>query len=205
MYVYTMESVNLVAGNHNAGENQPGTSTYLTLRQLKLPNLEENYVEHVGGGAIAAVEFFTHMNRLEATFTLAGWQPRVMGLLARGNISREAQRYTAYGVIREQRTGAAMKAEATMWGRLGAVNPGAFRKGDLMEHDYTIKGITHYELRVEEIISPDGSQRQMTQMFYWDYYENALVVDGVSVFQRENALMGIFNTVGDAVSPSDIA
>jgi phage tail tube protein FII len=163
---------------------------------LKLPNLEENYVEHVGGGAIAAVEFFTHINRLEATFTLAGWQPRVMGLLAQGNISREAQRYTAYGVIREQRTGTPMKAEAKMWGRLGAVNPGAFRKGDLMEHDFTIKGITHYELLVEELISPDGSQRQMTQLYYWDYFDNQLVVDGQPVFERENALLGLFNVVG---------
>ncbi len=195
-YVYTMESVNLVAGNHDAGENQPGTSTYLTLRQLKLPNMEENYVEHVGGGAIAAIEFFTHINRLECTFTLAGWQPRVMGLLAKGNISREAQRYAAYGVIREQRTGAAMKSVAHIWGRLGAVNPGAFRKGDLMEHDFTIKGITHYELLVEEIVSPDGSQRQMTQLYYWDYFENQLVVDGVPVFEQENAIMGLFGSVG---------
>lgn len=196
MYVYTMESVNLVAGQHDAGENQPGTSTYLTLRQLKLPNMEENYVEHVGGGAIAAVEFFTHINKLECTFTLAGWQPRVMGLLAKGNISREAQSYTAYGVIREQRTGAPMRATAFMQGRLGAVNPGAFRKGDLMEHDFALKGITHYELRIEEITSPNGSTRQERLMYYWDYFENALVVDGVSVFQRENAIMGIFNTVG---------
>ncbi|RZN24760.1 phage major tail tube protein [Bradyrhizobium sp. Leo121] len=116
MYVYTMESVNLVCGDNDAGQNQPGTATFLTLRQLKLPNLEENYVEHVAGGAIAAIEVFTHINRLEATFTLAGWQPRVMGLLARGNASRQAQRYTAHGVIREQRTGKPMKATGILWG-----------------------------------------------------------------------------------------
>lgn len=185
MYLYTMESVNLICGDNNAGQAQPGTSTYLSLRQLKLPNVEENYVEHAAGGAIAAVEFFTHINRLECTFTLAGWQPRVMGLLARGNASREAQRYTAHGVLREQRTGKPMKSLATIWGRLGAVNPTAFRRGDLMEHEFAIKGIMHYELAMEETL---GS---MTQIFYWDYFENRLIVDGFNVFGAENAMLAI--------------
>lgn len=196
MYIYTMESVNLVCGDHDAGENQPGTATYLTLRQLKLPNIEENYVEHVGGGAIAAVEFYTHINRLECAFTLAGWQPRVMGLLGQANSSRQAQRFTANGVIREQRTGTPMRAQAIMFGRLGAVNPGQFRRGDLMEHDFTIKGIVHYELAVEEVTSSDGSQTAMTQMYYYDYFENTLIVDGVNVYGLENGLLGLSNVVG---------
>lgn len=193
MYIYTMESANLVCGDNNAGEAQPGTSTYLTLRQLKLPNMEENYVEHVAGGAIAGIEIFTHMNRLEATFTLAGWQPRVMGLLARGNQSREAQRYTAHGVIREQRTGRPMKALATMWGRLGAANPTAFRRGDLMEHEFSIKGITHYELAMQEAAGA------MTQIYYWDYFENRLVVDGFNVYAQENAMLGLATDLSGSV------
>lgn len=191
MYIYTLESVNLVCGDNEAGQSQPGAATYLTLRQMKLPNMEENYVEHNPGGGIAAIEIFTHINRLESTFTLAGWQPRIMGLLARGNASRQAQRYTAYGVLREQRTGKPMQARAVLWGRLGASNPTAFRRGDLMETEFTIKGITHYELYMEENASSDGSVSVMSQIYYWDFFENVLLVDGHNVFARENAILGI--------------
>jgi phage tail tube protein FII len=188
-YVYTMESVNLICGDIG-DEAQPGVSTHLTLREMKLPNLEENYVDHVGGGAVAAIEIYSHMNKLESTFKLAGWQPAVMGQLARS--VRALQRYTFYGLIREQRTGQALKATGLIWGRMGNVSPSAFRRGDLMEHDYSIKSITHYELYME--ISSGVSSR----LFYWDFFENRLEVGNVNVRAEENAILGIAGTTPGA-------
>jgi phage tail tube protein FII len=195
MYVYTMEAVNLICGDNDQGESQPGHATYLTLRQLQLPKLEENYVEHVAGGSVMAFEVFTHMNRLEATFTLAGIQPRVIGLLGRGNSSRAAQRYTAHGVVREQRTGKPMKATAILWGRLGSASPSAFRRGDLLEHEFAIKGISHYELLMEEVTGT------VSQLIYWDYFTNALVVDGVDVYGYENGMLGISADLANSEAP----
>jgi hypothetical protein len=108
-----------------------------------------------------------------------------MGLLGLSSASREAMRFTAYGVIREQRTGEPRRAIATMWGRLGQANPTAFRRGDLHEHEFSIKGMQRYALQVEEIA---GS---LTLLFYWDFFENRLVVDGVDVYNRENQILGI--------------
>ncbi|WP_130228254.1 hypothetical protein [Bradyrhizobium sp. Leo121] len=71
------------------------------------------------------------------------------------------------------------------------MNPTAFRRGDLMEHEFSIKGITHYELWMEENASADGSQSSVTQLYYWDFFENVLIVDGYNVFAQENAMMGI--------------
>jgi phage tail tube protein FII len=188
MNIFTMESVNLVCGDNDAGQPQPGSATFLSLRQLKLPNMEENYVEHVPGGGIAAIEIYTHINKLEATFTLAGMQPRVMGLLARGNVSREAQRYTAYGVVREQRTGAPMSAVAVMYGRVGSVNPTAIRRGDLMEHEFSIKGITRYKFTMQE-----DRNSPPTVVYDYDFFNNTLIVDGHAIYEQENGILGLFS------------
>ena len=70
-----MESANLICGDTRSGQEcrAPGISTHLVLQELKLPAMEENYVDHAPGGAPIAIEMPTHMNKLEATFNLAGW------------------------------------------------------------------------------------------------------------------------------------
>lgn len=182
-YVYTMESCNLICGD-SGSEAQPGYTTHLTLREMKLPNLEENYVDHVGGGAVAGIEIYSHINKLEATFKLAGWQPDVMTLIGRS--VKSLQRYTCYGLIREQRTGVALKAMALIWGRMGQVNPSAFRKGDLMEHDFAIKSIMHYELQMQ--MDPSAPTEMM---YYWDFFENRFEVGNINVRAEENGILGI--------------
>jgi len=125
--VYIMESANLFCGDHD-----PSASNHLVLQELKLPGLEENFVDHAAGGAPLAIEVDTRIQRLEATFNLAGWQPQVMSLLGQSN--RMRQTFTAYGLVRDRRSGEALEAKSIMEGRLGRVNPTNFRKGDLMSH-----------------------------------------------------------------------
>ena len=48
--IYTLESVNMICGDTGQG-SAPGVSTHLVLQELKLPGLEENYVDHAPGGA----------------------------------------------------------------------------------------------------------------------------------------------------------
>lgn len=102
--VFVMEAANLFCGDHD-----PTSSNHLLLQELKLPALEENYSDHAAGGAPIAIEVDTHINRLEATFNLAGWNPFVMTLI--GESRRERQVFTAYGVIRDRRLGDAIEAK----------------------------------------------------------------------------------------------
>lgn len=180
--VYVMESVNLICGDSGT-EAAPGKSTHLTIAELKLPGMEENYVDFLPGGAPIAMEVPTHINRLEASFNLNGWQPEVMGLIAQSDIS--LQRFTAYGLIRDRRTGEACQSVAIMWGRLGRVNPTNFRKGDLQMYEYSIRSIIHYQL----LMSLAKGQTP-SEIYYWDFFSSQfrVTVNGVSTNVNEDMI-----------------
>ena len=168
--IYVMESANLICGDtsgatfEGSGMPAPGISTHLVLQELKLPGLEENYVDHAPAGAPVAIEVPTHFNKLEATFNLAGWDPNVMGLLGQEDVPHQV--FTAYGLIRDRRTAAALQAIAVMQGRLGRVNPTAFSKGNLMAHEYSIKSIVHYELWMQLA----AGNNEPTEIYWWDFF-----------------------------------
>jgi len=177
--LYTMEAANLVCGDTGAGA-APGVSTHLSILELKLPGLEEAYVDVLPGGATIGIEVPMHINRLESTFNLAGWQPDVMTMIGRSE--RRLQVFTAYGLIRERRTGAALQAMAVLWGRLGRANPTNFRKGDLMAHEFSIRSITHYELYMQQnqTVGDTGpNPRQLREIYYWDFFTSERRIDGV--------------------------
>jgi phage tail tube protein FII len=189
--VYSMESVNLICGD-TGNESQPGFSTHLMLNELKLPSWEENYIDHAPGGAPVAIEINSHLNRLECSFSLAGMQPDIMQLIARS--LRSTQSYTAYGLVRDQKTGNALKAQAIMWGRMGKVSPTNFRKGDKFGHEYSIRGIVHYELYMQAI----GASGQigvgdisLDEIYWWDFFEPAFRVGGFDIKAEERAMLGI--------------
>lgn len=168
--VYVMEAVNLKCTDSGGGAT-PGISTHLTLSELKLPAMEENYVDHMAGGARMAIEIHTHLARLEGTFTLAGWQPEVMKLLGRSE--RINQVFTAYGLIRDRRVGTALQAVAVMEGRLGRVNPTAFTRGSLQHHEYSIRGIISYKLDMQQ--AAGGS---LNEIYFWDFFTSEFRVGG---------------------------
>jgi phage tail tube protein FII len=147
-----MEAANLFAGDHD-----PSASNHLSLLELQLPSLEENMSDVVPTGAPIAVEVDTHILRLEATFILAGWQPQIMSLL--GESDRMRGSYTAYGLVRDRRSGEALEARAIIEGRLGRVHPTNFRRGDVQNHEYSIRAITHYELYLAQI-----------EIYWWDFF-----------------------------------
>jgi phage tail tube protein FII len=169
-----MESANLICGD-TGGDAAPGQTTHLTLAELKLPGMEENYVDFLPGGAPVAIEVNTHINRLEASFNLNGWQPEVMGLLASSDINQQV--FTAYGLIRNRVDGTASQAMAIMGGRLGRVNPTAFRKGDLMVYEFAIRSITFYEL----YMARNGEQNSFNYPIYkWDFFGSKFEVTDIN-------------------------
>lgn len=167
--IFIMESANLICGDV-IGETgpMPGISTHLILQELKLPAWEEAYVDHTPAGAMVGIEVPMHLNKLEATFNLAGWNPQLMGFMGQEN--PYYHRYTAYGLIRDRRTSTALQALAVMEGRLGRVNPTAFSKGNLMAHEFSIKSIVHYELYMQL----ESGSASPSEIYWWDFFTSRL-------------------------------
>jgi phage tail tube protein FII len=180
--INTLEAANLFCGTDNPTME---ASQHLSLTELKLPQWEENYADHLAGGAPVAIRIDTHINPLECTFNLLGFNPQVMGLMK--SWIKSQNHFTAYGLIRDRLDGKVRKAEAEMWGRLSRVNPTAYRRNDVLHHEYQINGITHYRLVVGD-----------EQIFLWDFFLNTLVIGGVDKTKEWNDTLHI--TGGDTES-----
>ena len=191
--VYTLESANIICGD-TRGISAPGVSTHLVLQELKLPAMEENYVDHAPGGAPIAIEIPTHFLKLEATFNLAGWDPALMSFI--GQNDPYYQRFTAYGLIRDRRSSRALQALGIIEGRLGRVNPTAFSKGTLQHHEYSIKSIVHYELYMG--LTENGD---LSEIYYWDFFTSERRIGGKDLNEDMITLLAIPGNAVDRPPP----
>jgi uncharacterized protein len=171
--VYVMEAANIFCGS-----DAPESSNHLTLSEVKLPNLEENFVDHQAGGAPITIEVDTIIQRMEVTFNLAGWSPQVAKLI--GSWQAAQQVYSIYGVIRNRRSGEAIQASATVAGRLGRANPQLWNKGVLQHWEYSIRAITHYELYMDQ-----------EEIYFWDFFLNTFSVGGIDRNEVSNRILHI--------------
>jgi len=122
--IYIMEAANLFCGDEN-----PTASKHLTLTELQLPNLQEITQDHHPGGSRVQIEVALGIQKLEASFKLAGWDPDLLTQFGLGATARK--KFTAYGSVRDKRNGVAIEAKAVLEGRLGTANPEAFQRGEL--------------------------------------------------------------------------
>jgi phage tail tube protein FII len=188
--IFNLEAVNLICGDTGGG-SQPGFPTHLQIQEIKLPGLQEAFVDHNAGGARVGIEIPTHLNKLEMTFNLLGWNPDIMGMIGRS--ARADQRYTCYGLIRDRRTGAALQMRAYAEGRLGRVNPANFRRGDAHHHEYSVNAIIHYELYMQEqaVAGAAGVDTALREIYYWDYFEDIVRVNAVDTAAEERLILAI--------------
>lgn len=157
-----LEAANLTCGldgNHN----------HLRLLDVHLPTLEEAYLDHRPGGAPVAIEVDVMMNKFECDFTLAGWSPKVDALIRPMTMGMNI--FTFYGALRKHPTGEVAQTIVRMTGRLGKVSLDPWRRGQISQESYAIKGIIHYEIEVA------GSS-----LFLWDFFNNSLSVADYSTF-----------------------
>lgn len=174
--IYVMEAVNLFCGDHD-----PTASKHLTITELKLPPLQAIYADHHAGGARVAIEVELGVQKLEPTFKLAGIDPDLLGQFGLG--SRYKNVYTAYGKVRDKRTGRDIEAKAIVEARLGKIDPDAFTRGELMGHEYALNEVTHYELWF------DGKPK-----IVWDFFENRWEVDGEDQNAADNRILRVPST-----------
>lgn len=168
-----LEAVNLFCGDHD-----PTASKHLTITEMQLPTLQEMYQDHHPGGSRVAIEVGLGIEKLAATFKLAGFDPELYTQFGVGD--RAKNTFTAYGVLRDKRTGAVSQAKAIMRGRLGQIEPDAFQRSELAGHNYGINEILHYELYV-------GNAEKL----YWDFWTQELRQGGVDQNADERRILGI--------------
>ena len=81
--IYLMEAANLFCG-----DDDPTASKHLTLTELQLPNLQEAYQDHQPGGSRVQIEVAVGIQKLEASFKLAGWDPDLLAQFGLGASAR---------------------------------------------------------------------------------------------------------------------
>jgi P2 family phage contractile tail tube protein len=171
--IYVMEAANLFAGDHD-----PTASKHLSLAELKLPPLQEMYQDHHAGGSRVQIEVAVGISKLEPTFKLNGWDPDLLTQFGLGSARQKV--FTAYGVIRDKRTGMATEAKAIIEGRLGKIEPDAFQRGELQGHEYAINEVMHYELWFNE-----------KEKLFWDFFSTEWRLDGVSQNDDERRILRV--------------
>jgi P2 family phage contractile tail tube protein len=178
-----MESFNVICGD-SGDASSPGVSTHLEVTNMKLPGLELNLVDHTAGGAPVQIEVPMFENKLESTFTLAGWNPGVVSMF--GQWARALNRFTMYGLIRDRRSGQAMQLFAILEGQLGRANPQDARKNDLFQIEYAIRSIVHYELHMQETVGTEASE-----IMFWDFFTSTRRMGGVDLNAELNPILAI--------------
>lgn len=170
-----MEGCNVWADNP---DGTPGDSNHLQIQELKLPALEEMYVDHNAGGSNMGIEVPTIIQRIEATFNLLGFSPQTMRLIGQSRVA--SLPFHLRGGIRDRENGALMQATCEIDGRLGRVNPTAYQRQGTMHHEYSIRGITHYELWIGGI-----------EIYWFDYFLSIMRIGGVDQLQPLLAVLGV--------------
>jgi len=177
MSLFIIEAANLFCGSHD-----PSNSKHLSIQELKLPTLEADYQDHQPGGSRVGIEIEVGIKKLEPTFKLVGFDPAL--LIQFGLGSKVKNLYTAYGEIKDRRTGKSTELRAVMEGRLGKIEADAYKRGDLPATDYAINEITHYEVYF------DGQEK-----IFWDFWTNAWRVNGTDENATTNAILRIPRTI----------
>jgi hypothetical protein len=96
-----------------------------------------------------------------------------MGVL--GESDRVRQAFTAYGLVRDRRSGEPLEAKMIMERRLARVHPTNYRRGDVMNHEYSIRSVTHYELYLDNL-----------EIYWWDFFKPAETGDHTVLMQKRS-------------------
>lgn len=176
--LYVVEMANLFCG-----DDDPQNSKHLTIEELTLPDLSAVLQDHHPGGSMFAIEVNVGVAKLVSTFKLKGIDPQLMAKFGLG--TQEKNRYTAYGAVRDKRTGKLIELKAVMEGSLGKVTADAFKRGDSLGHMYSINEITHYDVNF-------GGE----ELIYWDFWTNQFRTGGVDRNAAANRILRIPNVAG---------
>lgn len=172
--IHLLEAVNLFMGDHD-----PEASNHLELEELKLPELSRKTVEHTPGGGVMSVGFAIDvLEKPDISFKLKGFNPDRLRLFGINTTQRRV--FTAYGVIRNKRTGVVGEAKAIIEGRIAKVSPDSFSRGGDFGHEYGLDEVVSYALSVNG-----------TELFAVDFFANIWRVGGVDQYADVNRILRV--------------
>ena len=115
------------------------------ITELVLPTLTVTTEDYRAGGMDAPAQIDTGMEALEASFTLAEYEPEVLKLF--GLTIQNAVNLVARGAL--QRNGEdAVPMVVTMNGHIKEFDPGSWSAGEMTEASFTV-GLRYYRLDVD--------------------------------------------------------
>jgi len=140
--ILLMDAANLFVGDHD-----PEKSKHLKIKNLTLPTLEFEVVDHTGGGAAMGVGWSMGvLKKLEMGFQLVGFDEECYR--AAGVGSNQVVTFTARGVISRKSDGKKFGIRAIVKGSLGKIAPDQFERSAALGHDHNVAEITYYKLTV---------------------------------------------------------
>jgi hypothetical protein len=160
--ILTLEAANLYCGKE---PSDASVSNHLTLTDVKIPGLDEQYVDHRPGGAPVSIEIDTMIAKPECTFVLMGIVPQVTNMAFSWGATDNT--FYIYGAVRDRQQGFIDQVRAILKGRLGRTDPQAWRRGSVLNWNFAIKGIVQYQLYL-------GQQ----ELIYWDFFTNVRRIGG---------------------------
>lgn len=164
--------LNMDAAALYVGDDDPTDAEFLTIKNIKIPALEEATKDHSGGGAMSEIAIGTRkIVALVLSFQLEGFNPKVMSRFMPGGPSRI--KYTVRGNVRDVRDHTDLEIKAIIEGRMTKYEPSEFEKDSGMTSDYEVKEVTKYQLFF-------GQQEK----FFFDYFlgPRGLRIDGQPMF-----------------------
>ena len=188
--IWTMDEANMYCG---ADPNDENASLHLKLTEVKIPGIDEQFVDHRAAGAPVAIEINTIIARFECTFQLIGLDNEVYSLVAP---IRDLQTwFYIYGLIKDRQAGTLQQASAVMRGRLARVDPQVYRRNDTLHTNFAIRGITYFAF----------STAKDKIIWQWDFYNNFLQIGNQVVTAETNTTLHIPPRVAQGPTTSNRA
>lgn len=156
---------------------EAGTSRATTITKLTLPGLVFAGAEHSPGGSVMNVKFSQpRIEALEPKFEAKGLDLDVF----RGLGTQD--RWVFASAYREKRPGggAVVPARAIIEGAISTWEPDESDPTEFQGCTHTFTDVTHYELTLGD-----------KELFYVDFYERVLRVNGVDLYAEERQALGI--------------
>lgn len=156
---------------------EAGTSRATTITKLALPGLTFAGADHTPGGGVMAVKFAQpRLDAIEPKFEVKGLDLDVFRGLGRPD------KWIFAGAYREKKPGGGgtVGARAIIQGAISVWEPDESDPAAFQGCNHTITEVTHYELVLDGV-----------ELFYIDFFENVLRVNGVDMFADDRKALGI--------------
>lgn len=151
---------------------------WLGLSKLKMPALEDETVDFRPGGGSMEFEVALGLKKLAMPFSMKTVDTQLLGLFGLGASIRK--RFSAYGYVVDEHTGAQMQVVVTVRGRLMKAEQADLQPKELAEYDYAVGAITYYH-----------RQHDGVTIHRLNAETNEQVVNGVDQNTTRNRLLAI--------------